>query len=112
MKKSDFINKLQEKIDSYKSCKTTNHTESLWSFMANMCKIEDWHTNGLVLRITPYGFSNRFSLEHPYIPDARRGFDLIFKRAIIEAIENILFMYEIHLKELKEDINPPPISEM
>ena len=80
-----------------------NRVNWLLSMLAAQCEVNGREPK---LFIKPFGRSHRLINayeEYPTIPVKNRPYDCIVKEAIIQSIENVIFMYSMHLKELKEN---------
>ncbi len=94
--------KLRRKADSKSG---VDCTAFLWGLLAEMCQIKDRGDEGVVLDITISGVSWRIGTASADLKQYKRcGYTRTIEREIIKAIENILRLYEMHRKELTEDI--------
>lgn len=100
-----FQAKLQAKLDELKKTDASGtHAKFLWGMLANMCNISCGRNLGVSLTISPFGISS-------YLDGAIRekspddmDYDRRVKRAIIAALENLLFTTGCRLQDLKKDM--------
>jgi len=94
-----YKKELQKVINKYKVIGVGDnytHTEWLYSMFANRCKIAD---DRLILNL--YGVSTKLNTANR--PNKKQNFDTIFKKAIIQAMQNCLYMNQMHLEDLQKD---------
>ena len=104
-KRKEFLQRFQAKLDEYKKKGSPGctHNEFLLSMLANMSEVKGSERNGMQLFLSPFGVSHRLKNSES-LPLDRHDFDQRVKQAVIEAIENLIFVYSIRLKDLKSGV--------
>ena len=102
--RKEYLQRFQAELDACKKkgapgC-TTN--EFLLAMLANMSKVKDMGDEGIILILSPFGLSHRLEYHNERIPVEKRAYESYVVQAIIEALENLIFMYKIHLKDLRQ----------
>jgi len=106
-----FIAGMNEVIRKWKDKKEFSpHEEYILSHLAHNCSICDLGRSGVHLHLTRYGVSDTFSdvdsaESSTFSSQSERDFELLYKRALVSALDNLIFMAEITKRDIQDLLN-------
>jgi len=102
-----FIARMNEVIRKWKDKKEFSpHEEYILRYLAHNCSVCDLGRSGVRLHLTQWGVSDTFSdvdsaESSTFSSQSERDFELLYKRALVSALDNLIFMAEIRKKEIQ-----------